>query len=123
MLCGIFGTDAVVTGPHDIDGFRFVHGHELQMDLSAAAKLVGRTAVPVYVTAKRLGLELGRPTTNAALAMAHRSLAHEYVVFGHTHHAELGATHANTGSFLRSGRRTFLEVVYPFIKLWEAIDV
>lgn len=113
-----FGLGRYRVGPVRIDRLVLLHGHEAVTDASPIAERFGRALVPLGVTLKRAGVP------SAALVAPNETIAAQFAgaafpIFGHTHEPDLRRTYANTGSFLRSSRKTFITVDRGIAKLWE----
>ena len=125
VLADLFGDRHVFAGGFVDTGVRFVHGHERNHDLSHYARpWVTRFAVPLQVTAKRLGFPSIEVAQNRIVARSAkrgpvRGRKYDYVLFGHTHRCEVRASYANTGSFLRRGRKTFVVLEHRDVRLHE----
>ena len=78
---------------------------------------LGDLTVAVLVTVSRLGLDISIPTPSNRVVAAR--LRRPYVVFGHTHQAEVSPAYANAGCFLRSGARTWITIERGELCLWQ----
>lgn len=89
----------------------FFHGHEIDQiykttSLLASQYFMRRVAVPAGSIASRFGFRFNSNMTNRKIVHKLRTPRH-YIIFGHTHVAELHANFCNLGMHLRKGRRTF----------------
>lgn len=98
-------------GGFKLGNVEFFHGHEIDQiykttSLLASQYFMRRIAVPAGSVASRFGFRFNSQMTNRKIAHKLRAPRH-YIIFGHTHVAELHVNFCNLGMHLRKGRRTF----------------
>lgn len=109
----------VYPGGFELDGIRFVHGHELATSQQPLPATLWRSVIPIGVILTRMGVPVGTWTTssNQLIARYVRGSS-RFVVFGHTHFAEITEDYANTGSMVKSAPATVVVIDGESISTW-----
>ena len=118
VLRRIFGGERFHEGGFSIGQVAFFHGHEAGTDLSPAVAPIRHFAIPLAVTCKRLGLRLRVGAASNQVIAASTGDRRIFMIFGHTHKAELRPNYANLGHFLKRGMRTYATIENNIITLW-----
>lgn len=118
VLRRLFGSERLREGGFSIDRIAFFHGHEPGVDLSPAVAPIRHFAIPIAVTCKRLGMRLRLGMASNQLIATTVSNRRVFLIFGHTHKAELRPTYANLGHFLRRGMKTYATIEKNTFTLW-----
>lgn len=118
VLRRVFGADRMHEGGFSIDNVAFLHGHEPGVDLSPGVAPVRHFAIPLAVTCKRLGLRLRVGMASNQLIASTANNGRTFLIFGHTHKAELRPNYANLGHFLRRGMKTYATIEQNIFTLW-----
>jgi predicted phosphodiesterase len=118
VLRRVFTPQRLREGGFSIDRVAFFHGHEPGLDLSGAIAPIRNFAIPLGVTLKRLGLRLRVGAASNQLIASTASNTDLFLIFGHTHKAELRRNYANLGHFLRHGMKTYATIEKNIFSLW-----
>lgn len=119
MLTDLFGADRVCVGPIALHRLLLLHGHEVSWLFQGFPGWLGRGAIPVLNPIERFtrritGWHLERliPDGNldAAIDLLRLEAGLAFAVYGHRHRAGINGRVANTGCFLRTTRRTLINV-------------